>query len=51
MQQYGMWNTGLELDLSLDFDICDIEVLLSNEGLVCFTGAVLWYSARGGGER
>jgi Fungal specific transcription factor domain len=36
-----MWNTGLELDLNLEYDIYGIEGLLSNEGLDWFTGAVL----------
>jgi Fungal specific transcription factor domain len=37
----GMWHTGLELDLNLEYDIYGIEGLLSNEGLDWFTGAVL----------
>lgn len=37
----AMWNTGLELDLNLEYDIYGIEGLLSNEGLVWFSGAVL----------
>lgn len=39
--QAAMWNTGLELDLNLEYDIYGIEGLLSNEGLDWFTGAVL----------
>ena len=37
----AMWNTGLELDLNLEYDIYGIEGLLSNEGLDWFSGAVL----------
>jgi hypothetical protein len=36
-----MWNTGLELDLNLEYHIYGIERLLSNEGLDWFSGAVL----------
>jgi hypothetical protein len=39
--QAAMWNTGLELDLNLEYDIYGIEGLRSNEGLDWFSGTVL----------
>ena len=38
-----MWNSGLELDLNLEYDLYEIEGLVSNEGLDWFTGAVLQF--------